>query len=64
MEAAGTNSLAEIQGKLEAAGDCGRVSLSTISRHIKNKLLSNRRYTRKRVSKLAKDRFTDANISL
>ena len=42
--------------------DCSRVFLSTISRHIKNKLPSNRRYTRKRVSKLAKERFTEANM--
>ena len=59
VEAAGTTWLGEIQSKLEAAGDCGRVSLYTISRHFKNKLPSNRRYTRKRVSKLAKERFTD-----
>ena len=58
VEATGTTSLAEIQSEIEAAGDCGRVSLSTISRHIiKNKLPLNRRYTRKRVSKLAKERL-------
>ena len=35
VKAVGTTSLAEIQSGLEAAGDYGRVSLSTISRHIK-----------------------------
>ena len=62
VEARGMTSLAEIQSELEAAEDCSRVSFSTISRHIKNKLPLNRRYTRKRVSKLAKERFADANM--
>ena len=47
VEAAGTTSLSEIQSEIEVAEDCSSVSLSTISRHTKNKLPSNRRYTRK-----------------
>ena len=55
-------SLEEIQRELELSGDCGRVSLPTISRHIRNALPSGNKHTRKRVSKLAQERFTEDNI--
>ena len=44
------------------SGECGRVPLPTISRHIRNALPSGNKYTRKRVSKLAQERFTEDNI--
>ena len=58
----GITSLEGIQRELELSGDCGRVSLPTISRHIRNALPSGNKYTRKRVSKLAQERFTEDNI--
>ena len=58
----GTTSLEEIQRELELASDCRRVSLPTISRHIRNALLSRNKYARKRVPKLAQERFTEDNI--
>ena len=58
----GTTLLEEIQRELELSGDCGRVSLPTISRHVRNALPSGNKCTRKRVSKLAQERFTEENI--
>ena len=43
----GVTSLSEIQSELDTTADCGRVSLSTISRHIRNKLPSGNKYSRK-----------------
>ena len=58
----GATSLSEMQSELDTTADCGRVSLSTISRHIRNKLPSGNKYSRKKISKLATERFTNDNI--
>ena len=58
----GVTSLSEIQSLLDTTADYGRVSLSTISRHIRNKLPSGNKYSRKNISKLATERFTNDNI--
>ena len=58
----GVTSPSEIQSELDTTADCGRVSLSTISRHIRNKLPSCNKYSRKKISKLATERFTNDNV--
>ena len=45
----GVTSLSKIQSELDTTADCSRVSLSTISRRIRNnKLPSGNKYSRKR----------------
>ncbi|XP_028414627.1 uncharacterized protein LOC114537732 [Dendronephthya gigantea] len=58
----GTIQLNELYAILEEFGDCGEVSLSSISRAIKSRLLSGKRYTRKRITSVAFERFTDENM--
>lgn len=58
----GSISLAEIWGILDEFGDAESVSLSTLSRAIRNKLPSGRRYTRKKITHIASERFTNNNI--
>ena len=43
-------------------GGCGEVAISTISRHVRNKLPSARKYSRKRLGKCAGERFTHENL--
>ena len=57
-----TTQLNELYSVLEEFGDCGGVSLSAISRAIKSRLLSGKRYTRKRITSIAFERFTDENM--
>ena len=54
--------LNELYSILEEFGDYGGVSLSAISRAIKSRLLSGKRYTQKRISSIAFERFTDENM--
>ena len=58
----GTIQLNELYSILEEFGDCRGVSFSAISRTIKSRLLSGERYTRKRVTNIAFERFTDENM--
>ena len=57
-----TTQLNELYSILEEFGDCAGVSLSAISRAIKSRLLSGKRYTRKRITSIAFERFTDENM--
>ena len=43
-------------------GDCGELSLSTLSRHVRKNLLSGKDYSRKRLEKCAGERFTNENL--
>ena len=59
----GSIQLREIYTTLEDVGDiAGGVSMSTISRAVKSRLLSGKQYTRKRITHVAKERFTDDNM--
>ena len=58
----GTIQLNELYSILQEFGDCGEISLSAISRAVKCRLLSGKRYTRKRVTSVAFERFTDENM--
>ena len=59
----GSISLAEVWDILvNEFGDVENVSLSTISRAIRNKMPSGRRYTRKKITRIASERFTDNNV--
>ena len=58
----GTIQLNELYSILEEFGDCRGVSFSAISRAIKSRLLSGERYTRKRVTNIAFEHFTDENM--
>ena len=61
----GSITLQEICDELEAMGDLdGNISSSTICCIIKkqNKILSDKRYSRKKVTRLAKERFTHPNM--
>ena len=59
----GSVTLQEICDELEAIGDLdGNISSSTICHIIKNKLPSGKRYSRKKVTRLTKQRFTHANM--
>ena len=60
ISGSGVTSLSEIQSELDTAADCGRVS--TISCHIRNNRPSGNKYSRKKISKLATERFTNDNI--
>ena len=55
--------LREIYSTLETVGDIAdSVSVSTISRAVKSRLLSGRQYTQKHITRVAKERFTDDNM--
>ena len=58
----GSISLSEICEELEALGLQENISASTISRAIKNKMPSGKRYSRKKITHLAKERFTPENM--
>ena len=58
----GTIQLNELYSILQEFGDCGEISLPAISRAVKCRLLSGKRYTRKRVTSVAFERFTDENM--
>jgi len=48
----------ELQAVLADIGDVQDISLSALSKAIKSKLLSGKRYSRKKITHLAKERFT------
>lgn len=48
----------ELQAVLADIGDVQEISLSALSKAIKSKLLSGKRYSRKKITHLAKERFT------
>lgn len=48
----------ELQAVLADIGDVQDISLSALSKAIKSKLLSGKRYSRKKITDLAKERFT------
>ena len=54
--------LNEIYLILNEVGDMDDISISSISEAIKSKLLSGKRYTKKRVTHVALERFTDENM--
>ena len=54
-----TTSLREIQREMELYGECGHVSLACLSNHVRSKLPSNKKYSPKKVSKMAQERLTD-----
>lgn len=59
----GSISLRELYSTLEDLGDVGGdISLSSISRAIKSKLPSGQRYSRKRITHIANERFTEENM--
>ena len=59
----GSISLGELYSAFEDFGDVGgEISLSSISRAIKNKLLSGQRYSRKRITHVTFERFTRENM--
>ena len=59
----GSIHLGEIYATLEDVGDIeGGLSMSTTSWAIKSRLLSKKQYTRKRITLIAKERFTDNNM--
>ena len=58
----GSIQLREIYSILEEVGDIESISLSSISRAVKSKLLSGKRYTRKRITHVAAERFTPENM--
>ena len=58
----GTISLRELQAVLADIGDVQNFSLSALSKAIKSNLLSGKRYSRKKVTHVAKERFTHENM--
>ena len=59
----GSITLQEICDELEAIGDFdGNISSSTVCRIIRNRMPSGKLYSRKKVTRLAKERFTHANM--
>lgn len=58
----GSVQLKEIYSILEEFGDVESISLPSISRAVKSKLLSGKRYTRKRITHVAAERFTQENM--
>ena len=59
----GSISLKEIYQILEQVGDVGGdISISSISRAIKSRLLSGKTYTRKKITQIARERFTYENM--
>ena len=62
VENKGSTSLKEMQSELSDFGDCGEISTSTISRHVRHHLPSNKNYSPKRMGKSAVNRFTHENL--
>ena len=62
VQTKGSTSLKEMKSELSNFGDCGEVSTSTISRHVRNRLPSTKSYSRKRLGKCAAERFTHENL--
>ena len=58
----GSIQLKEIYSVLEEIGDVESISLSSISRAVKCKLLSGKHYTRKRITHVAAERYTRENM--
>lgn len=58
----GSTSLRELQAVLADIGDVQDISLSALSKAIKSKLLSGKRYSRKKITHVAKARFTYENM--
>ena len=56
--------MSELWEILDEVGDInhGEVSLSTLSRAVRNRLPSGRRYTRKKITHIAAERFTNNNV--
>ena len=53
VESKGSTSFSKIKSQLSNFGGCGEVSISTISRHVRNKLPNARKYLNKRLGKFA-----------
>ncbi|XP_044167748.1 uncharacterized protein LOC122951772 [Acropora millepora] len=62
VQGKGSTSLKEIKSELSNFGDCGELSLSTLSRHVRKNLPSGKDYSRKRLGKCAGERFTHENL--
>ena len=62
VQSKGSTSLKEIKAELTNFGDCGELSLSTLSRHVRKNLPSGKDYSRKRLGKCASERFTHENL--
>ncbi|XP_031552128.1 uncharacterized protein LOC116289370 [Actinia tenebrosa] len=58
----GSISLRELHAVLDDVGDVTDISLSAISKAIKSKLLSGRKYSRKKITHVARERFTNDNM--
>lgn len=58
----GSTSLRELYAVLDEIGDVTNISLSAISKAVKSKLLSGQKYSRKKITHVAKERFTYYNI--
>ena len=58
----GSTSLRELYAVLADIGDVRDISLSALSRAIKSKLLSGKKYSRKKITHVAKERFTYENM--
>ena len=56
-----SESLKEMKSELSNFGDCGELSLSTLSRHVRKNLPSGKDYSRKRLRKCAGEKFTHEN---
>ena len=62
VQSKGSTSLKEIKSELSNFDDCGELSLSTLSRHVRKSLPSGKDYSRKRLGKCAGERFTHENL--
>ncbi|CAB3997076.1 Ankyrin repeat domain-containing 34B [Paramuricea clavata] len=58
----GSTSLREMQEQLNEYGNCGQISLNTISRNVRCNLPSGLKYSRKRLGKCVDQRFTNENL--
>lgn len=58
----GSISFRELQAVLADIGDVQDIPLSALSKAIKSKLLSGKRYSRKKITHVAKERFTYENM--
>ena len=57
VQSEGSTSLKEIKSELTNFGDCGKLSLSTLSRHVHKNLPSGKDYSCKWLGKCASERF-------
>ena len=62
VQSKGSTSLKEIKSEFSNFGDCGELSLSTLSRHVRKNLPNGKDYSRKRLGKCAGERFTHENL--